>query len=467
MRSRIVGGSTSRTWSDISWQATRPLLKNIPCNRTTESAYDASNYTMASSLLLLAHFDDSAWSGAGDVSDCAQSGSPNNGTANGQTVQSTNGKFGKAALFDGSSDYVEFANESNFDFAVTDSFTLAAWIKTTDTIATIIGKFDYTGTPRRGYNLLIEATGVITFDLFSSVSAPDNKLKKTDDRKVNDGNWHHVALTYDGSATGAGVKIYVDGSTSGGATVNFSTLTTAHEVRQDEPLRAGMSNWGSHSYAGLIDEVAIWSSELSPADIVSLYERGSDELRFQVRSCSDVTCSGNPAFIGPDGTSATFYDETLNSSLGLPSLGLTNLAANKYFQYLAIFKEDTRTASVPELSMVTVSPGDFNASSPSISTVIGRTYSSLNGFSETLGAGNQGLATYQLSNNGSSWYYHNGTTWASAATALHSNSAVNVDSTIGSFTSTVGTGTLYVKAFLNSNGSQQTKLDSVSVTYAP
>lgn len=74
--------------------------------------------------------------------------------------------------------------------------------------------------------------------------------------------------------------------------------------------------------------------------------------------------------------------------------------------------------------------------------------------------------TFQISNNGSNWYYHNGSAWVSASGYAQSNSGTVVSQKIGSFHSDIGPGTFYFKAYLNSNGSQPSGLDGVSVNKA-
>ncbi|HEU4913899.1 MAG TPA: DUF2341 domain-containing protein [Candidatus Saccharimonadales bacterium] len=95
-------------------------------------------------------------------------------------------------------------------------------------------------------------------------------------------------------------------------------------------------------------------------------------------------------------------------------------------------------------------------------------YTALSGFSEALGANNQGAVRYQLSRNGNAWYYWNGSAWVSAAATDYNqaNPASTVNGQMGAFASQFGAGSVYVKAFLHANSaSTPAELQSFSVDY--
>ncbi len=69
------------------------------------------------------------WRAEGDATDTY---STNDGTLVGDAAFTTSGKAGQAFSFDGNGDYVELANESQYDF-VNQQFTLEGWFKTSAT----------------------------------------------------------------------------------------------------------------------------------------------------------------------------------------------------------------------------------------------------------------------------------------------------------------------------------------------
>jgi hypothetical protein len=88
----------------------------------------------------------------------------------------------------------------------------------------------------------------------------------------------------------------------------------------------------------------------------------------------------------------------------------------------------------------------------------------LSSFSETLGSSCVGTATYALSLDKVVYYYWTGAAWAiSNGTVGQSNVAASISAQISSFATSVGTGTLYVKAHLNSTGSAACEIDQIQI----
>lgn len=95
---------------------------------------------------------------------------------------------------------------------------------------------------------------------------------------VLDNQWHHVAFTYDGSATAAGVTIYVDGvAVPGSAGLDSLGDNIANGVQSQLNIGTRMSG-AAHNFTGSIDEVAIFNSTLSAADMASVFSTGVEAL---------------------------------------------------------------------------------------------------------------------------------------------------------------------------------------------
>ena len=186
-------------------------------------------------------------------------------------------------------------------------------------------------------------------------------------------------------------------------------------------------------------------------------------MKYQVRSGSTNPPTGD--FIGPDGTTGTYYSELSNSTTGLPSLSLTNVTDNQYFQYKAYLETDNSSYS-PELKSVDIGPTHYPGDNPTVQNNTWQTYDSLSSFIETLGAGNAGSVKYQISNDGTSWYYWNGSNWVAASGYSQTNTAAEVNTNCGQFDDDVSAGDFYFKAFLHSDSAaQQVELDHVDLGY--
>ncbi|WMI70224.1 LamG-like jellyroll fold domain-containing protein [Mangrovimonas sp. YM274] len=91
---------------------------------------------------------------------------------------------------------------------------------------------------------------------------------------VNDGLWHHVAVTFNNSATYK-VKLYVDGVLDAeGNMGNNPTVNTATNTK----LRLGMRVDGVNLFEGDMDEVRVWDYALTEAELQS---------RMNVELCGD------------------------------------------------------------------------------------------------------------------------------------------------------------------------------------
>lgn len=115
-------------------------------------------------------------------------------------------------------------------------------------------------------------------------------------------------------------------------------------------------------------------------------------------------------------------------------------------------------------SVGTQTAPSFDVSDPSIVATNPVTItSSLTSFTETA-TKNGGEIKYQLTNNnGTTWYWWNGSTWASTVTGYtEANTASDINSHISTFP--VGAGDFNFKGYFHSNGSQMIQLDSLEFT---
>lgn len=96
----------------------------------------------------------------------------------------------------------------------------------------------------------------------------------------------------------------------------------------------------------------------------------------------------------------------------------------------------------------------------------GLAYENLSSFSVGYGEADQNDVGFQISDNGTDWYWWNGSTWVKT-TGNDYNSAATINSNISSFSSQVGSGTFYFKTFMLTDGTKQVDLASVTVSEGP
>ncbi len=170
------------------------------------------------------------------------------------------GKIGSALKCDGQH-FLSAGDAGAFGFL--DKFTLAAWIQPQgDRGGTILSRMTDVE-HGDGYALVLE-NGRIQLNLVKRWL--DDALRVETTAVIPAEEWHHVAVTYDGSRLASGIRFYLNGQlVPHRAHLDFLNQTFASK----EPLRIGGGNGPNGRFHGLIDDVAIYGTALS-ADLVAL-----------------------------------------------------------------------------------------------------------------------------------------------------------------------------------------------------
>lgn len=185
-----------------------------------------------------------------------------NGTVNGATLTTDRkGRPNSAYIFNGASgESISVTTAGPYESFGTNSFTLASWVKTTESTAqrcifsTASGakgfRFGYSG--GEPYYLVGDGTSYREGDIGTTA--------------LNDGNWHMLAIVYSYNS-GWSVTAYIDG-------VNTGTVVLPTNIgsANGNPFGSiGNLNGGIPSLTGSVDDVKIWNRALSPAEISALY----------------------------------------------------------------------------------------------------------------------------------------------------------------------------------------------------
>src|SRR5262249_32027443 len=152
-----------------------------------------------------------------------------------------------ARNFDGSRDFLELPNESDFDF--THSLAASAWVRINGfniDFQAIITKGDDAWRMQRSATSRFAQFGTNTSENLDG------------DVIVDDNAWHHIAITYDG----ANKRLYVDGAE------DASEAYTALLANQPNNVRFGMNETstigGARYWNGLMDEMRIGLFKAAP-----------------------------------------------------------------------------------------------------------------------------------------------------------------------------------------------------------
>ncbi|MEP6699273.1 MAG: LamG-like jellyroll fold domain-containing protein [Verrucomicrobiota bacterium] len=306
------------------------------------------------------------WPGDGNANDI-QDG--NSGTLqNGVTF--TSGEVNQAFHFNGSNQFVVTTNAANLSFERTNAFSMDAWVRTSDTTHNIfIASKQTNSAPFPGYGLLISngeapacdasnptapGAGQLTGFLDGAVSntcPPDFYIQVRGTTHLNDGQWHHVAMTYNGSSSAAGMKLYVDGAEET-EVVQEDTLGT-HSIANTAPFTIGSRENGAGAFNGDMDEVEVFNRALVSTEVAAIFNAGSAG---KCRSCTPPPSgmvswwpaenNANDAQDGNNGTlqnGATFTSGEVGQAFhfnGSNQFVVTTNAANLSFERTDAFSID-------------------------------------------------------------------------------------------------------------------------------
>jgi hypothetical protein len=166
----------------------------------------------------------------------------------------SSGRIGKAASLDGTR-FISAGDVGAFGFQST--FTLAAWIyPTADTGAIVTRTKDVE--EDTGYGLYLK-DGKLQANLI--LRWLDDGARVETVRPIALNRWQHVMMTYDGSRTAEGIKIYLDGK-SQELSVHLDDVNQNFQSR--EPLRIGGGGGPANRFRGQIDDVRVYDVALSP-----------------------------------------------------------------------------------------------------------------------------------------------------------------------------------------------------------
>jgi len=212
----------------------------------------------------------SGWRGGLTFRDLVRGGKkPNDGTlVNGPTWVGGGRRGGYGALsFDGTDDWVDFGNSSQFD--ITSKLTLSVWIYQASLVdGGIVTKWTTGAGTDNSYLIYAQSDNSTNF----SIEQSDNTIKNALTDCVL-GQWRHVVATADGS----NIQLYSNGQASGSAVAYDGTLKTTTKkvvlgrLRQEDNI---------YSFSGKIDDVQIYNRGLSAREVAQLYQeqlRGSPE----------------------------------------------------------------------------------------------------------------------------------------------------------------------------------------------
>ncbi len=255
--------------------AVKQYLYNIPGDYTFDSAKVDVSGGIASlkedltNVYARWHLNESSGTNVPD-----SSGNGRDGTCvNMEDADWVAGKLNNCLSFDGVNGYVNCGNIG--DFERTDSFSIECWFKTSGSAQVLLSKMQG-ASPWRGWAVETYSTGKIVVYLIN-IFGSNAIYVKTDLGGWNDNAWHHCVVTYDGSSSANGVKIYIDDALEA-HTAEVNNLTDS--IRNINPCCIASRNGTLLYFAGDVDEVIIYDKELIQSEVTFRYNSGVGRENF-------------------------------------------------------------------------------------------------------------------------------------------------------------------------------------------
>lgn len=235
------------------------------------------------------------------VSDVSSAGNSLDGTRVGtsgddgpdwDSVNKVRGSY-SLAFDDGSGNNVQIEDNDALDFNTTDAFSISCWIKRDtlsgmDSTGGLVTKMAQFGQGDdvifEGYSLYLGSSQEQPAFLLYRQPSTAQQLRVTGgpSNLIEDLNWHHIVATYNGDPQLSGVKIYFDGEAL------TTALVTDNLGPEDDIVNSTKLCFGAFinqttpepdttifEFSGNMDEIAIFSKELSAEEVTALYNEGN------------------------------------------------------------------------------------------------------------------------------------------------------------------------------------------------
>ncbi|MDP3940910.1 MAG: LamG domain-containing protein, partial [bacterium] len=257
-------------------------------------------------------------------------GGGSNGVWRGTGTRWVQGKIGKAGYFNGADSSVN--TNGQFSFTSGQSFTLAAWIKSSflessgaNTYSILSKGCGFVGTYALWYRA--STTNADAYFCIHPTTGGGSQISAVGTTKIHDNKWHYLVGVRD--VTADNIYIYVDGKLEG-----TTADTTTGDFNRSATVLIGARGVDTlEKFTGSIDQAQIYNYALSPAQVAWNYNRGKPVAYYDLDECQGSTLHefyntgiDQTITIGGSGTTAIGTCTTSSSAWG----GASGTAVGKY-----------------------------------------------------------------------------------------------------------------------------------------
>jgi hypothetical protein len=175
------------------------------------------------------------------------------------------GKFGSAAIFNGSSSYV--AIDDNPDLRLTGDYSISFWFNANvvNALQRLINKDDASDFSA-GYTVMLNTNATLTIGHNDGTNNQNWNPSNT----FSANTWYHIVVTYSDTANIR--TLYINGTSSATQATNTNAAGGTDKLFFGT---YGSSSASGQYFNGKLDQVRIYSSALSSSDVTNLYNESS------------------------------------------------------------------------------------------------------------------------------------------------------------------------------------------------
>ena len=199
----------------------------------------------------------------------------NNAIAQGTPTTNTEGKYGRTASFNGTTDFLQ-VDGTSLDFKGEEELSFSVWIKTSQQNGVILEQSNSNDPLLRTMRLSLE-NGNAVFDLINEAGGSRDRVVSLN--TLNNNSWHQITV----NIAKDNIKLFIDG--------NIENPSSAAKTRSafftGGDIFIGASSNAQDFFFGELDEIHIWNRALSNEEVKTLYEaikNGLGEYQYSLPS---------------------------------------------------------------------------------------------------------------------------------------------------------------------------------------
>ncbi len=271
--------------------------------------------------------------------------------------------------FDGNNDYIDLGDSDVFSFGngTTDSpFSISAWVNMVDATRFRIVNKGSNFSNDYEYVFTTSGSDLLALNLYDSSTSARIARQYTTALTSFQGQWIHLAASYDGSETSNGIKLYLNGSILVTASNDLNPENYTAMENGTNPLLIGASLQSGGNFSnGQISNTAIFSTELTSTQIETIYNNGAPSDISSLSPVAWYKLNAADTFDGSNWTIKDYAGSNDGTSSGMDSSNLVVSDLNKtsgYSPYALNFDGTNQEFDIPNVSTLELYNTDFTIS---------------------------------------------------------------------------------------------------------